>query len=190
MKKLRITYNSPAALTFSLLCLIATSLGILTHGRATQLFFMTYRSSLLNPMTYLRLFTHVLGHANWAHFMGNVSYILLLGPMLEEKYGSRCLVLCILVTALMTGAANTILFPNVALCGASGVVFAFILLASFTSFRDGTIPLTFVLVALIFVGQQVADGLFARDNISNLSHILGGIVGGGLGFALNRRDRA
>ena len=106
--------------------------------------------------------------------------------MLEEKYGSRSIILAILVTALVTGVINYVFFPTIALCGASGVVFAFILLASFTSFRDGSIPLTFVLVSIIFIGQQVYDGIFLQDNISNMAHIAGGVIGGGLGFALNK----
>ena len=34
------------------------------------------------------LFTYVPGRGDWAHFMGNAAYLLLLGPMLEEKYPS------------------------------------------------------------------------------------------------------
>ncbi len=71
--------------------------------------------------------------------------------------------------------------------GASGVVFAFILLTSFTSFKNGEIPLTFILVAIVFIGQQVYEGLFLQDDISNLSHILGGIIGAVVGFNLNRK---
>ena len=43
---------------------------------------------------------------------------------------------------------------------ASGLVFAFILLNSFTSFKEGEIPLTCILVAFIFIGQQIYDGIF------------------------------
>lgn len=178
-----ITLNAPVVLGFVALCVCATALDSLTGGMANALVFSTYRSSLLNPLTYVRLFTHVLGHAGWEHLVGNMSYILLLGPLLEEKYGSRTLVEVILLTALATGLVNDLLFANVALCGASGVCFAFILLSSITSFRDGEIPLTFVLVAVLFLGQQVLDGILVRDNISNLSHILGGIVGAAVGFA-------
>jgi len=72
------------------------------------------------------------------------------------------------------------------LLGASGVVFALILLSSFTSFEEGKIPVTFILVALLYVGQQVYSGIFIRDNVSNLTHILGAIVGAGLGFVMNK----
>ena len=132
--KPRIVLNAPVVIGFAALMFLATFLGILTGGGSTNLFFQTYRSSLASPLTYVRLFTHVLGHSGWSHFMSNAAYILLLGPMLEEKYGSSALVKVILITALVTGLVNNIFFPSVALCGASGVVFAFIILTSFTGY--------------------------------------------------------
>lgn len=128
------------------------------------------------------------GHSGWVHFIGNASYLLLLGPMLEEKHGGDNILKIILVTALVTGLINYIFFPRVALCGASGVVFAFILLTSFTSFREGEIPISFVLVAMIYLGQQVYDGIFLDDNISNMAHIAGGIVGSITGYKFNKRS--
>ncbi len=186
MKKFRISFNAPLVLIFLGICLLATLAGVLSGGASTSLLFMTYRSSVTNPLTYLRLFTHVFGHSGWSHFIGNATYLLLLGPMLEEKYGTPKLAAVMAVTALVTSLVNTLLFPNIALCGASGIVFAFILLVSFTNFEDGTIPLTFLLVALLFGGQQVIQGLTAQDNVSNLSHVLGGIVGAVAGYGLNK----
>ena len=88
-RKYRITFNYPVVLAFVALCLLATLMNYLTAGKSNELMFMTYHSSLKSPLTYVRFFTHVLGHANLEHFMGNVVYLLLLGPMLEEKYGHR-----------------------------------------------------------------------------------------------------
>lgn len=88
MKKVKITFNSPVVLGFIFISLGVLILGFLTRGTSNELLFMTYHSSLTNPLTYVRLFTHVLGHSGWAHYIGNASYILLLGPALEEKYGS------------------------------------------------------------------------------------------------------
>ncbi len=187
MKKLKITFNSPVVLGFIFVSLAVLILGFVTLGKSNELLFMTYHSSLTNPLTYLRFFTHVLGHSGWEHYIGNAAYILLLGPGLEEKYGSKILLEVIAITAIVTGLVNYILFPSVALCGASGVVFAFMLLTSFTSFKSGEIPLTFILVAVIFLGQQVYEGVFLQDNISNLSHVLGGIIGSVVGYKLNRK---
>ena len=187
MRKLKFVWNAPVTLSFVLLCIIALVLGYLTGGWTTEHLFMTYRSSLLSLLTYVRFFTHVIGHSGWAHLIGNASYLLLLGPGLEEKYGSDRILCVIILTAFATSLVNFIFFPHVALCGASGVVFAFILLTSFTGFRKGEIPITFILVAVIYLGQQVLDGLFVQDNISNLSHIIGGIVGSIVGWQLNSR---
>lgn len=187
MKKFKITFNSPVVLGFIFISLAVLVLGFATLGKSNGLLFMTYHSSLANPLTYVRFFTHVLGHSGWAHYIGNASYILLLGPMLEEKYGSGRILQVILITAAVTGIVNYVLFWNVALCGASGVVFAFILLTSFTSFKNGEIPLTFILVAIVFIGQQVYEGLFLQDDISNLSHIIGGVIGAVVGYRLNKK---
>ena len=62
---------------------------------------------------------------------------------------------------------------------------AFILLTAFAEVREGEIPLTFILVAVIYLGQQIWDGITVKDDISNLSHIIGGLVGGGAGWVLN-----
>ncbi len=60
-------------------------------------------------------------------------------------------------------------------------------MTSFTGFSKGEIPLSFILVAAIFIGQQVYEGIFLRDSVSNLSHIVGGFVGSAAGYLLNRK---
>lgn len=170
------------------MCFVATLLGIISGGKLTRSIFMTYHTRLSNLMTYIRFFTHVFGHSGWNHFIGNASYLLLLGPMIEEKYGSKELLEVIIITALMTGIANYIFYPNTALCGASGVVFALILLSSFTNFNEGEIPITFILVAILFIGQQVWEGLMIQNNISNMAHIMGGIIGGVIGYGINKKE--
>lgn len=107
--------------------------------------------------------------------------------MLEEKYGSNRLIKVIAITAVITALVNYIFFPGVGLCGASGVVFAFILLTSFTGFRNGEIPITFILVVVVFLGQQVYEGVFLNDNVSNMAHIVGGVVGAVGGFIMNKK---
>ena len=92
----------------------------------------------------------------------------------------------IAVTALVIGIINMAFFPGVRLLGASGVVFAFILISSITIREDNTIPVTFILVAVLYLGQQIWQGLFQQDNVSQMAHIAGGAVGAGLGFLLGR----
>ena len=185
----KIVINSPVVLTFSAICVLALVLDKVTARNSTALLFSVYRSgaSMASPFTYLRFFGHVFGHLDISHLAGNLMMLLILGPMREERYGGKILTAVIAVTALITGVASFILFPNQALMGASGVVFAFILLASFTSFKEREIPLTFILVAILYIGQQIYQGIFVDDNVSQFTHILGGITGSVLGYNLNKK---
>ncbi|MBP5590569.1 rhomboid family intramembrane serine protease [bacterium] len=185
--KFKITFNSPVVLVFMIICFVATIANYVTSGWTNQFVFSTYHSSLLNPMTYIRFFTHVFGHANFSHFWGNSLMILLLGPMLEEKYGSVMLIKIIAISALVTSLVNYILFWDIALLGASGVVFSFILLTSFTGFKDGEIPMTFILVTIVYLGREIFNAITVQDNISQMGHIIGGLVGAAAGYKLNRR---
>lgn len=186
-QKFKVSFNSPVILGFAAISFIALILGLITGGWTNTMLFSVYRSSMLNPLTYIRFVGHIFGHAGWEHFMGNMMLILVVGPLLEEKYGSSNLLFVILAAALVTGIANFTLFPRVQLLGASGVVFALILLSSFTGLNEDGIPLTFILVAALYIGQQIYQGIFVDDNVSNLTHILGGLVGAGLGYVLNKK---
>ncbi len=185
--KERFVFNAPVTLVFSIVCVIAFLLDGITDGKSTISLFSVYRAPLSHPLTWLRCFFHIFGHVDWAHLSGNIMYLLILGPMLEEKYGTLNIIVVIAAAAFFTGVINMIFFPQVMLFGASGVVFAFILLSSITSSGDGRIPVTFLLVALFYLGGQIYDGLFVTDHISQLAHIIGGIVGTGMGFLLNRK---
>lgn len=186
---MKISFNSPVVLVFTFIALFALILDSVTNGQSNLMFFSIYRSGWTDPMMYLRCFTHVLGHADLAHFVGNFTLFLLLGPLLEEKYGSIDFLMMIILTAFVTGICNILLFPNVRLLGASGVVFALILASSFTGKTDGKIPLTFLLVAIIYLGEEFYSALFVQDNISQLSHILGGLVGAVFGVILQTNHK-
>lgn len=179
----KVQYNSPVVLTFAAISLAALILNYATAGLTNRLFFSVYRSSLANPLTYLRLFTHVLGHADFSHYIGNMMFFLLLGPIIEEKYGSTNLLCIIAVTAFVTGVLNCILFPRSGLVGASGIVFCFIILSSMTSIKEGKIPLTLILVCILYMGQEVLNAVFVKDNISQFAHIIGGICGCIFGYS-------
>lgn len=185
-RKFKISFNSPVILSFTILCAITLLLNWITKGYTNNHIFSVYRSSWANPLTYVRMLGHIVGHADLNHFVGNIMLILVVGPMLEEKYGSSNILFVILSTALATGIAHVLLVPGYKLLGASGVVFAFIMLSSFTCIKDREIPLTFILVAVLYIGEQVYEGLFVQSNISNLSHILGGLVGSGLGYVMHK----
>lgn len=180
----KIRFNAPVILTFVMICTGAFLYSCLTEGEANSLLFSVYRSTPLDPLAYVRLIGHVLGHADWEHFSGNMVMILLLGPILEEKYGGRNLAAVMLLTAVATGLLQIILFPHTALLGASGIVYAFIILSSMTDMKKSGIPLTFLLISVIYLGGQIYQGIFTEDNTANLIHVAGGVIGGFCGYRL------
>ncbi|MCL2603859.1 MAG: rhomboid family intramembrane serine protease [Defluviitaleaceae bacterium] len=183
----RIKYNAPVILTFALVSLLVLGLSMIIEPITYQRFFMVYRAPLTDPLTYWRLFSHALGHANYAHYIGNFMIILLIGPLLEERYGGKWLVIMMVVTAFVTGVLHIVVSDGAKL-GASGIVFMLILLSSFTNLQKGRVPLTLLLVLGIYIGREVvyAVGADADNNIAYLSHIVGGVCGAGFGFFANK----
>lgn len=102
-------YNSKVILTYFFLSLLALILNKITNKKANIYLFSSYRSSLFDPLTYFRLVFHSLGHKDWNHFTSNFLYILLIGPMIEEKYGSITLLKMIILISLITGIINSII---------------------------------------------------------------------------------
>ena len=161
----KVQYNSPVVLDFALLALLALVLGKATGGWLTAKLFCVYRSPLTDLLTYPRFFLHVLGHSGWAHYSGNILMILVIGPQLEERYGSRDLLISMAVTAFVTGLVQWLFFPGTALMGASGIVFMMILMASMGGGRSGGVPLTLILPTVFGLGT---DGVFMAEPISNV----------------------
>jgi len=182
---MKIRYNAPVTLTLTLACCAAMGDGILTDGATTRAFFTAYpglKSS--SPLHYIQFFTYILGHGSFSHLTANLSLLLLIGPINEEKYGSWGLFEMILVTALVTALLNAAFFST-GLLGASGIVFMLILLSSCANIRAGEIPLTLILVALLYLGNEIYSSLNS-DNISQFAHLTGGVVGAFYGLLRGR----
>ena len=186
---IKLQFNAPVILMFTILSLAALIAGNITNGWSTAKFFSVYRFPFRDFWGYVRLFGHVLGHSSWEHYMGNMVLLLVVGPPLEEKYGSWNMLWCILFTALVSGIVHCVWDPRTALLGASGVVFMLIMLSSLAGMRDGAIPITLILVAVIYLGGELVAAFTAKDSISQLTHIVGGLCGTFLGFFMSRRRR-
>ena len=184
MAKLRITYNAPVVLTFTL-----AAVAVFLLPQSVRMSWFVAHPHLDSVHAYVGLFTYILGHASWQHLLSNFMLILLIGPILEERHGSLALLVMILVTALVGGLANILLSSN-GLLGASGVVFMMILLASMANVRAGEIPLTLIIIAIVFMGGEIVAEFRANDGISHTAHLVGGATGAAFGFLGARPKRA
>ena len=195
---MKIKYNAPTVLTFSFISAAVLILSQTLAPTLTEQWFVVPGKGHFAPGTlrsWVTLFTHVLGHANWPHLVSNFSFILLIGPILEQIYGSSALLVMIVITAFVTGVLNTLFFST-GLLGASGVVFMMILLASFTNFNKGEIPLTFILVLVLYLGRELFNSFGGSKaqgsggNIAVFAHIVGGFIGSLFGFFQGDRRKS
>lgn len=167
-------------MTFSLICTIVYISDTFLLGGLMPFFTVMPSLQWSNPFSIITLVTHIAGHGSLEHLMGNLTFILLLGPIIEEKYGSSQLLFMMFVTALVTGLINVFFFQY-GLLGASGIVFMLILLVSFTNVKSGEIPVSFILVAILFIGKELLQSVEVNQ-IAESAHIIGGICGSIFGF--------
>ena len=186
MKKLKFQYNSPVVLSFALAALAVLLLDYLTGGASTAKLFCVYHCPLTDVWAYPRFVLHVLGHNGYSHYISNMMLVLVVGPPLEEKYGSRPLLWAMVLTALVSGMVHWLFFPGTALMGASGIVFMMIVMSSLAGMKDGCIPITLILVLVLYVGGEIVDGMVLSDNVSQLTHVIGGLCGAFLGMSMRK----
>ncbi len=183
---MRLKYNAPVTLTYGLICtFILLCDQYLVPGLVQGVF--TAEGSLTFQIddfpAYIRLITHSFGHATWDHLLQNLTFILLLGPVLESRYGAGRLALMMLITTIINGLLNAFFFPT-ELLGASGIAFMMILLTSFAGSQRKEIPLSFLAVLGLYLVKEFVN-IFKNDDISQVSHIVGGLCGGVYGIFLN-----
>ena len=174
---IKFDYNSKVILTYLFICIGAWFLNTITRGKTNKLLFESYRSSPINPLTYIRMFTHCIGHKDWDHLVGNFLYILLVGPMIEEKYGSLNLIIMFAITSLVIAIFN-IIFTNYSVLGASGNVYMLIVLSSFSNISEGKIPLTVILICIFYVIGEVKRALLEhKSKVYHDGHLIGAVCG-------------
>lgn len=145
-----------------------------------------------------RLITPILLHADWQHLVLNLSWLLFLGAMMEERMGKGRLILFILITGIICNLTQYIVTGPI-FCGFSGVLRGMIayiwVRKTFAPFENYpisqlTINLSIGYVIAMF-GFEVVGGYidfypFGPD-IANSSHLAGVFVGSLLG--LSQTDR-
>ena len=176
----KISNNSPVVLGYTLICVAEYFINTALGGIFKPLFIAPGYANLGEFSFYLQSILYIFGHASLEHLTGNMMLFLLIGPIIEEKYGSIRLMAMIAVTALATSTINMLLLHK-GILGASGIVFMLILLISFTNVERGKIPITFILIFILYIGKEVLNS-FNFNEISQFGHITGGICGSIFGF--------
>jgi membrane associated rhomboid family serine protease len=122
----------------------------------------------------LGIITHIFGHSSWKHFLNNVVFIAMIGPSVEDKYGTVYLMFMTLITSLITGICTSIVGCNS--YGMSTIVYMYVILNTFQSDKGG-IPFTSIILLLAYVLPEVIKVFSANDLIGHREHVLGAICG-------------
>lgn len=181
---MKLKYNAPVTFSFALISLFILVIDQYLFPGLIGGFFSAPGADF-NPSQathYTGLLFHVFGHQNWTHLWNNFLFIFLLGPILEEKYAPKPLLFMMASTALVSGIFN-ILLRQPTLVGASSIVFMMIMLVSFARTKPGEIPLSFILIFVLYLLSELTAGVSGENpGVSNTAHIVGGICGVIFGF--------
>ncbi len=176
---MKITFQAKGTLIIALLSLIGLIL-LKILPKTQNVFILNGDFQHGSWQWYFSTLFYIFGHADLQHFVGNMAIVLLLGPIIELKYGYKSLLVMSGITAVVTAILHTLLWDN-GLLGCSGIAFMFIVLVTLLNAKGKEIPFTFILVVLLYLGQEIYSS-FKQDQISHFAHLFGGAMGAFWGY--------
>ena len=195
---LKVSYDAPVTLTFVIVCAVLFLLNsfVIKDGALLKVLASptTQAGSLpfivKQPVSYVRLLLYIFGTGVEAGagsvLITNLILIMLLGPAMEERYGSVIIGIMIFVSALFAGVLNAC-FCTDSLIGAVPVVSMMIFLNAFMSFSKKTFPLSFAAVVVLFVFLEIFSGAGA---VKIIICIAGGLCGSLFAFLTSPKVKA
>ena len=195
----KVAYDAPVTLSFVIVCafIFLLNMFLAKSGKAGGLEKIfaspTNQAGVLPfipsaPISYVRLLFYIFGAAagGASVLFTNLILIMLLGPAMEERYGSTIIGIMIFVSALFSGVLNAC-FSSDSLIGAVPVVCMMIFLNAFMSFSKKKFPLSFAAVMVFFVLLQIFSGAGA---VQIIICIAGGLCGSLFAFLTSPRVKA
>ena len=183
--RLKLVLNAPVILMFVFLSIIAFVLGRITDQASTKLLFSVYRSSPADPFTYIRFLGYVFGNTDLKKFFATLIFLLVLGPVLEERFHGKILLIVIIVSSVVSGILCFIFFPDTILMGSDAVVFAFVLLSPLKALKKKELPMTFILIIVIGLCFLIYSEMIVEGNTYQITNMVGGITGCMVGYRLS-----
>ncbi len=196
---LKISYDAPVTLTFVIVCALIFLLNVLLirngkSGGFEKIFASpTSQGGVLPfipsaPLSYFRLLFYIFGsEPGYAYeLFTNLILIMLLGPSMEERYGSVIIGIMIFVSALFSGVLNAC-FLETSLVGCVPLVSMMIFLNAFMSFSKKKFPLSFAAVMVLFVLVQFFTG---AGILRIIVCIAGGLCGSLFAFLTSPKVKA
>lgn len=191
---LKFSYDAPVTLTFVIVCAVLFLLNnlVIKNGALSNVLASpTSQTGALpfivkQPLSYLRLLLYIFGSGEEVIYLTNLMIILMMGPAMEERYGSVIIGIMIFVSALFAGVLNACFCAD-SLVGAVPVVCMMIFLNAFMSFSKKTVPATFLAVIVFFGFFSISSGMSA---IRLIICIAGGLCGSLFAFLTSPKVKA
>jgi len=148
------------------------------------LLFSEYRSSPADPFTYIRFFGYVFGNTDLKKFFVTLIFFLVLGPVLEERFHGKILLIVIIVSSVVSGVLCFIFFPDIVMMDSDAVIFAFVLLSPLKALKKKELPLTFILIIIFGLCFLIYSEMIVEGNTYQITNMVGGVIGCLVGYRL------
>lgn len=194
-KKISVDLDAPVTVLFVIVSLVLFFLdSFVFKGKMTAAFMSSPAAdgnlafAADKAASYFRLICYAFGAVSWEVLITNLLFVLLLGPSMEERYGSIIIGLMMAVSTLFSGVL-TACFCKVSMVGCTPIVFMMIFLNSIMSFSKKKIPLSFCLIFILFIVREV----FVKNPngvVGLIIGIAGGLCGSLFAFLASPKARA
>ncbi|UKI55423.1 MAG: hypothetical protein L6V90_12630 [Treponema succinifaciens] len=149
-----------------------------------------------SALSYVKLVIYPFGGENSTSFFLNIGFILLLGPVLEERYGSIMLALMIFITSLV-GGVLTACVSTFGIYGCGGIVFMMIILSVLSVFIKKQLPVSWIFIFALYLAFSLFSGKkisgfmpFMQNNVPVFIQLASGICGSLFGFFVCPKKRS
>lgn len=199
---LKFIFDSPVVLVFSVVsAVIFISDLILKLNLSEKIFECPGAKSVpafdfKSALSYVKLVIYPFGGENSTSFFLNIGFILLLGPVLEERYGSIMLALMIFITSLV-GGVLTACVSTFGIYGCGGIVFMMIILSVLSVFIKKQLPVSWIFIFTLYLAFSLFSGKkisgfmpFMQNNVPVFIQLASGICGSLFGFFVCPKKRS
>lgn len=192
--KIKFSYDSPVSLSFAIITVLIFVLNsFVLKGKLTPFFTAPTAAGGAFPFkfneiaSYLRLVFFQFGYNDLSLLFADLIIILLLGQILEERYGSLIVGLMMFFSSLFSGVLNACFYNN-SLFGAGSIVMMMIFLNALTSISKKKVSI----LSLVTIALLICREVFSKSNglIGFLIVLAGGVCGSMFAFLASPKARA
>lgn len=199
---LKVVFDSPVVLVFSFVSAAIFAADLIFKLNISEKVFECHGAKSVpafdfkSAMDYARLVIYPFCSVNATSFFFNIAFVLLLGPVLEERYGSLMLALMIFITSLV-GGVITACVSTFGISGCGGIVFMMIILSVLSVFIKKQLPVSWIFIFILYLAFSLAVGKknssfvsFMNENIPVFIQLASGICGSLFGFFVCPKKRS